>query len=48
MEPSKNFEGIIHRKVQDSTAAWEEKPGSLKSKSNVILIVLDDVGFAVQ
>jgi arylsulfatase len=43
--PTPEFQGRIERLVQDSTPVRLEKPESPKKAPNVLLIMLDDVGF---
>jgi len=46
MENSKGFTGHIKKTLADSTPSWEEKAPRLKRKPNIVMIVLDDVGYA--
>jgi arylsulfatase len=40
------FDGVIARTVQESTPAWPRLPQPPEGAPNVVVIVLDDVGFA--
>ncbi|WP_443750765.1 arylsulfatase [Asticcacaulis solisilvae] len=44
-KPDKPFAGKIARTREDSVQAWPEQPKAPKGAPNVILILLDDVGF---
>jgi arylsulfatase A-like enzyme len=43
--PEPKFEGVVGKTYQDSTAAWPKVPKPPEGAPNVILILLDDVGF---
>ena len=43
--PSRAFEGKIGKTYKDSTAAWPKLPAPPEGAPNVLLILLDDVGF---
>lgn len=43
---SSTFGGSIGRDWRDSTPWWPETPGAPEGSANVVLVVLDDVGFA--
>jgi arylsulfatase A-like enzyme len=45
MEPGE-FQGVIGRSFEDSTPWWPESPQPPTGAPNVLLVVLDDVGFA--
>ena len=40
------FEGVIENDSRDSTPWWPPEPAPPPGSPNVLLIVLDDVGFA--
>ncbi len=46
MEHSGRFTGRIGKTLADSVSSWEEKTSRLKRKPNIVMIVLDDVGYA--
>lgn len=46
MEHDRNFDGVIRRTVADSTASWAANPTELAKSPNIVMIVLDDVGYA--
>ena len=46
MEHDRNFTGDIRRTVADSTASWAGRPTKLAKSPNIVMIVLDDVGYA--
>lgn len=46
MENSRGFTGRIGKTLADSTSSWEEKTSGLKRKPNIVMIVLDDVGYS--
>ena len=46
MEHDRNFDGVIRRTVADSTASWTASRAGLKRAPNIVMIVLDDVGYA--
>ena len=46
MEHDRNFDGVIRRTVADSTASWTASPTGLKRAPNIVMIVLDDVGYS--
>ncbi len=43
---AQHFEGVIGRDWRDSTPWWPEEPAAPRGAPNVLLIVLDDVGYA--
>lgn len=46
MEHDKYFNGTIGRTFEDSTASWISKSNELKQSPNIVMIVLDDVGYS--
>ena len=46
MEHDQHFTGTINRSAADSTIVWIPGPSHLTRKPNIVLIVLDDVGYA--
>ena len=46
MEHDRNFNGVIGRTVKDSTASWTSSPSALKQSPNIVMVVLDDVGYS--
>ena len=46
MEHDRHFNGTIGRTFEDSTASWITKPTELKQSPNIVMIVLDDVGYS--
>lgn len=46
MEHDRDFNGVIGRTVKDSTASWLTRPTSLTQTPNIVMIVLDDVGYS--
>ncbi len=46
MEHSKRFTGRIGKTLSDSTSSWEESASGLRRKPNIVMIVLDDVGYS--
>lgn len=46
MEHDRNFTGVIGRTVADSTPSWAASPTKLAKSPNIVMIVLDDVGYA--
>ncbi len=44
--PSKPFEGVIGRTFEDSVAWWPPVPSAPEGAPNVIVVLLDDVGYA--
>ena len=46
MEHDRHFTGKINRTVYESTPAWTSEPTPLRQKPNIVMIVLDDVGYA--
>ena len=46
MEHDRLFSGRIERSVDESTVSWKTPEPVLKRRPNIVMIVLDDVGFA--
>ncbi|MCY4012724.1 MAG: arylsulfatase [Gammaproteobacteria bacterium] len=46
MEHDRLFRGRIDRSVDESTVSWKTPASVLKRRPNIVMIVLDDVGFA--
>ena len=46
MEHDRNFDGVIRRTVEDSTASWTSSPTKLTQSPNIVMVVLDDVGYS--
>lgn len=46
MEHNKGFNGNIERTIQDSTSSWVPQTSELARKPNIVMIVLDDVGYS--
>ena len=46
MEHDRLFTGRIARSVDESTVAWKTPEQRLKHRPNIVMIVLDDVGYA--
>lgn len=46
MEHDRLFDGEIKRTVDESRASWTSKPAELTRQPNVVMIVLDDVGYS--
>ena len=46
MEHDKNFNGSIARTTKDSTASWTPNATSLKRSPNIVMVVLDDIGYS--
>lgn len=46
MEHDRDFKGVIGRTVADSTPSWAASPTKLAKSPNIVMIVLDDVGYA--
>ena len=44
--PGEAFPGSIGRTVEESVAAWPQRPQAPQGAPNIVLFVLDDVGFA--
>ncbi len=44
--PTRRFEGVIGRDWRDSTPWWPPEPVLPPDAPNVLLVVLDDVGYA--
>ena len=45
MEPGQ-FEGIVGRGLEDSTPWWPPLPSAPAGAPNVVMVLLDDVGYA--
>src|SRR3954447_15034531 len=45
MEPGQ-FEGVVGRTLDDSTAWWPPLPGGPPGAPNIVMVLLDDVGYA--
>jgi len=43
---SKRFEGVVGRTFEESTPWWPELPAAPADASNVVIVLLDDVGYA--
>lgn len=46
MEHNRDFNGKIGRTVKDSTVSWVSSPSKLLQSPNIVMIVLDDVGYS--
>ena len=46
MEHDRHFDGRIGRTVGESSASWSAQPSPLERRPNIVMIVLDDVGYA--
>lgn len=46
MEHDNDFNGKIGRTEKDSTASWVTHPSELSQSPNIVMIVLDDVGYS--
>ena len=46
MEHDRNFNGSIARTTKDSIASWTSDPTTLNRSPNIVMIVLDDVGYS--
>ena len=46
MEHDGLFDGEIGRTVDQSRVSWTSKPSALKQRPNIVMIVLDDVGYS--
>ncbi len=46
MEHDRRFNGKIRRTVDESTPAWESTQSRLSRQPNIVMIVLDDVGYS--
>ena len=46
MEHDRLFDGEIGRTVDQSRVSWTSKPSQLKQRPNIVMIVLDDVGYS--
>src|SRR5881409_3972613 len=44
--PGERFPGVIGRTLEESRPAWPRVPRAAEGAPNVVLFVLDDVGFA--
>ncbi len=46
MEHDRQFDGEIGRTVDESRISWKATPSELKQRPNIVMIVLDDVGYS--
>lgn len=46
MEHELEFDGLIGRTMNESMSSWAKKTNETKGRPNVVMIVLDDVGFS--
>lgn len=46
MEHDRDFDGDIQRTTSKSTASWIKRPTGLTRSPNIVMIVLDDVGYS--
>ena len=46
MEHDRLFDGEIKRTVDESTSSWAVEPSQLQRRPNIVMIVLDDVGYS--
>ena len=46
MEHDRDFNGKIGRTEKESTASWVTRPSELSRSPNIVMIVLDDVGYS--
>ena len=46
MEHDRHFTGTITRTSAESTAAWSPKSSALHQQTNIVIVILDDVGYA--
>ncbi|MCE2424458.1 MAG: arylsulfatase [Pseudomonadales bacterium] len=46
MEHDRLFDGVIKRTVDESTPSWSPSPAVLERRPNIVMIVLDDVGYS--
>ena len=46
MEHDQNFTGTINRTAAESMIAWSSEPSPLRQRPNIVMIVLDDVGYS--
>ena len=46
MEHDKDFDGDIGRTLRDSSVSWVKKPSKLSRSPNIVMILLDDVGYS--
>jgi|TARA_B100000315_G_scaffold239549_1_gene258443 arylsulfatase len=46
VEHSRGFKGSIGRTLKDSSASWSTDEATLAARPNIVMIVLDDVGYA--
>ena len=44
-EPGQPFPGTVGRTVESSTEAWPSRPTAAAGAPNVLMVVLDDVGY---
>ena len=46
MEHNRNFNGVIKKTTNSSLASWLQSKSVLKRRPNIVMIVLDDVGYS--
>ena len=46
MEHDQHFTGKINRTAAESMIAWTSEPSPLRRRPNIVMIILDDVGYA--
>ena len=46
MEHDKHFNGEIRRTVEESTPSWGFDESVLARRPNIVMVVLDDVGYS--
>src|SRR5690242_16196311 len=44
-QPTADFKGVIGKTYKESTPAWPEIPKAAENAPNVLIVLLDDVGF---